>query len=316
MKVSVLGAGRWGSCLAWVQQQAKRKVILWNREGDLYQEWLKTRKNKYLSLPAAVEITSDLTKALKSELIFIAIRAQHFRDLCQRLVGYKPKGRLFILAMKGLEEETGKRLSEIFFEYLGKDNKVGILAGPCHPQEISQNIPTIMTCAAQKRSDLAAVSKFCETPLIKIFPNHDLLGVEIGAALKNVMGLAGGMLSALNLGSFKSYLLARGPVEVGRLIKAMGGNYQTAFGLSHLGDYGATVFSSFSYNHQAGELWIKERKFSENAEGIPTVKAVKILMEKYKVDMPICGAVYKIFYQELAPEKFIETLLKSRTEFE
>ncbi|MFA6304984.1 MAG: NAD(P)-binding domain-containing protein [Patescibacteria group bacterium] len=314
MKITVLGAGRWGSLLAWVQNQTGRQVILWNRQDELLAEWLKMGKNKYLTLPSQVKLTADLALALKNDIIFIAVRAQHFRDLCLQLKKLQPKNKLFILAMKGLEEKTGKRLSQIFFEYFHQSNSLGVLAGPGHPQEISQNIPTIMTCAALDQKDLPAVVKACQTPLMKIFPQTDLLGVEVGAALKNVIGLAGGLLVGLEKKSFKSYLLSRGPVEVGNLIKAMGGKYQTAFGLSHLGDYGATVFSGFSYNHQAGELWIKERKLSSIAEGLPTLKAVNLLAKKYKVKMPICEAIYKIFYGNISANKFIDILLKRKTE--
>ncbi len=316
MKVSILGAGRWGSTLAWLQNNERRQVTLWNRQDEMLDEWLKSGKNKYLSLPAQVKITSDLEEALKNEVIFVAVRAQNFRNLCEQLKAHQPKHKLFILAMKGLEEKTGKRLSEIFFEYFHTSNGVGMLAGPGHPQEISKNIPTIMTCAALAKKDLAKAVKFCSTHLMRIFPNHDFLGVEVGAAIKNVMGLAAGLLTGISQPSFKSYLLARGPVEVGRLIKAMGGKYQTAFGLSHLGDYGATAFSGFSHNHQAGELWVKQRKLSQAAEGLPTLKAVKLLMKKYKVKMPICDAVYNVFYQNLPPAKFVETLLKEKVKFE
>ncbi|MDP2587124.1 MAG: NAD(P)-binding domain-containing protein [Candidatus Komeilibacteria bacterium] len=316
MKVSILGAGRWGSTLAWLQNNEGREVTLWNRQDEMLDQWLRTRKNKYLSLPKKVTITSDLSEALKNKVIFVSVRAQHFRDLCGQIKAHHPKHKLFILAMKGLEEKTGKRLSQIFFEYFHSSNGVGVLAGPGHPQEIFKNIPTIMTCATLAKKDLALAVKTCQTSLIKIIPNNDLLGVEVGAAIKNVMGLAAGLLAGLGMPSCKSFLLARGPVEVGNLIKAMGGQYQTAFGLSNLGDFGATVFSGFSYNHQAGELWVKERKLSQAAEGLPTLKAVKLLMKKYKVKMPICDAVYKVFYQNLPPAKFVATLLKEKVKFE
>lgn len=316
MKVSILGAGRWGSTLAWLQNNEGREVTLWNRNDEMLAEWLRTRKNKYLSLPAQVRITSDLAEALNNEVIFVSIRAQHFRDLCGQLKRHQPKHKLFILAMKGLEEKTGKRLSQIFFEYFHSSNGIGVLAGPGHPQEISKNIPTIMTCATLAKKDLPKAVKFCSTSLINIIPGSDLLGVEVGAALKNVMGLAAGLLAGIGQPSFKSFLLARGPVEVGNLIKAMGGQYQTAFGLSHLGDFGATVFSGFSYNHQAGELWVKKRQLSTAAEGLPTLKAVMLLSKKYKVKMPICEAVYKVFYKKLSPNKFVETLLKEKAAFE
>jgi len=316
MKISILGAGRWGSTLAWLQNNEGRQVTLWNRDDEKLAKWLKTRKNKYLSLPKSVKITLDLSEALKNEMIFVAIRAQNFRDLCGQIKAHHPKHKFFILAIKGLEEKTGKRLSQIFFEYFHSSNGVGALAGPGHPQELSKNIPTIMTCATLAKKDLSLAVKTCQTSLIKIIPNNDLLGVEVGAAIKNVMGLAAGLLAGLGMPSCKSFLLARGPVEVGNLIKAMGGNYQTSFGLSHLGDFGATVFSGFSYNHQAGELWVKKRQLSDKAEGIPTLKAVKLLMKKYKVKMPICDVVYKVFYQNLPPAKFIDTLLKEKVKFE
>ncbi len=292
-------------------------MVLWNQPDDFLAELQATRQNKYLKLDPAIIITDNLDQALKdSQAVFIAVKAQHFRDLCQELLKHQPQNKLFILAMKGLEQASGQRLSQIFREYFPNSNHLGVLAGPGHPQEISQNIPTAMVCSSDSPDDLTEVADCCQTRLIKIFPNSDFLGVEIGAALKNVVGLAAGLLSALGLKSFKSYLLARGPVEVGNLIFAMGGQRRTAFGLAHLGDYGATVFSGLSHNHQAGELWVKQRQLATDAEGLPTVKAVKILMEKYKVAMPICQAVDEVFYQGLAPEKFVETLLKIKTEFE
>ena len=295
--------------MAWVQNKQGREVILWNREDEVLLQWKKARKNKYLSLPEEVNITSDLSEALSSEVIYISIRAQHFRDLCERLKEAEPKGKLFLLAMKGLEEESGKRLSEIFDEYIGASNHIGMLAGPGHPQELSKNIPTVMTVAARDNKDLAKAVEYSQTDLMKILPSKDLIGAEIGAALKNVMGIVGGMLAALDMPSFKSYLLTRGTLEVGRLIKALGGNPQSAFGLAHLGDYGATVFSGFSYNHKAGELWVKEKKLAANAEGIPTIKAVKLLMDKHNLDMPICAAIYKVLYEDMEPADLIKELM-------
>src|SRR3989344_3456431 len=114
MQVSILGAGRWGSTLAWLQNQAWRQVILWNRPDEVLREWREKRKNKYLSLPKEVEITDDLGKAPGAEANYIAIKAQRFDDFCRELQKAKPKGKLFLLAMKGLEESTGQRLSEVF----------------------------------------------------------------------------------------------------------------------------------------------------------------------------------------------------------
>ncbi|HLD27856.1 MAG TPA: NAD(P)-binding domain-containing protein [Patescibacteria group bacterium] len=314
MKVGILGAGRWGSTLAWVQARAGREVILWNRRDKFLKELLNNRQNKYFKLPGNVKITGELKEALSGEVVFISIRAQHFKDLCLKLKREVfPGNKLFILAMKGLEEKSGRRLSEIFNKNF-PGNPLAFLAGPGHPQELSKNIPTAMTVAVQKPADLAKAVRYCQTGLIKIFPSSDFIGVETGAALKNIMGLAGGIMAGLNKPSFKSYLLTRGPLEVGRLIKALGGRPQTAFGLSHLGDYGATVFSGFSHNHKAGELWVKKRKLSTEAEGVPTVKAVNLLIKKHKLDLPICSAVYKILYQKAKPEFLIKSLMDRRQE--
>jgi glycerol-3-phosphate dehydrogenase (NAD(P)+) len=316
MKVGILGAGRWGSTLAWVQAKAGREVILWNRQDKFLKDLLDDRQNKYFKLPPKIKITGELKEALAGEVVFISIRAQFFNDLCLRLKKQTfPKNKLFILAMKGLEEKTGRRLSEIFNKNF-PGSRLAFLAGPGHPQELSKNIPTAMTVAVQKPGDLAKAVRYCQTDLIKIFPNDDFIGVETGAALKNVMGLAGGLLTGLGKSSFKSYLLTRGPLEVGRLIKALGGKPQTVFGLSHLGDYGATVFSVFSHNHKAGELWVKKRKLSQEAEGIPTLRAVNLLIKKHKLDMPICSAVYKILYQKAKPEFLIESLMDRRQEMD
>jgi len=316
-KITVLGAGRWGSLLAWLYHKYGRQVVLWNINDEFLQEWQTTRRNKYLAMPGGVEITSDLEKALKfSEVIFISIRLQNFRVLCRQLQHHQFKNKTVILAMKGLELTTGKRPSEILEEFFGKDVRIGFLAGPGHPQEISQDIPTCMTVSAKEKSDLNKMVELCQTPLTKIYPNADLLGVEVGAAVKNVIGIAGGVLDALDVPSIKSYLIARGPVEVGRLIEKMGGNFQTAFSLAHLGDYMATAFSYYSRSHQAGEMIVREKKILESAEGVPTAKTVKMLMDQYDLDMPICLAVYQIVHEQKDPKSIVKVLFDRPVEHE
>ncbi|PIT90368.1 MAG: glycerol-3-phosphate dehydrogenase [Candidatus Komeilibacteria bacterium CG10_big_fil_rev_8_21_14_0_10_41_13] len=309
MKVSVLGAGRWGSTIAWLQNQQKRQVILWNQEDEFLKEWQVKRKNSFLSLPKKVEITADFNLALSSEVIFISIRAQEFRNLCQNLKDLEVKNKLFMLAMKGLEMKTGKRLSEIFYEYLDKSNNVGMLAGPGHPQELTKNVPTLMTCAVAKKKDLARAVKYCQTDLMRVEQTDDLLGVEISSALKNVMGIVGGLFFGLGLDSLKGYLIVKGPEETARLIKAMKGKPLTAYGPAHLGDYAATVFSPYSRNHQVGEDFARTGKLGD-AEGVPTITAVQKLIKKYKVKMPICEGIYQVFYKGLRPEKFVKRLFK------
>lgn len=316
-KITVLGAGRWGSLLAWLYHKYGRQVVLWNIKDQFLQEWLTTRRNKYLALSEEVEITGDLKKALAfSDIVFIVIKLQHLTDLCQKLKKQQLKGKLFILAMKGLELGTGRRPSEILKEELDSDIKIGFIGGPGHPQEMSQDIPTCMTVSSQDKDIIKRLVEICQTPLSKIYPNEDMVGVEVGAATKNVIGVAGGILDALNTPSLKSYLMARGPVEVGRLIEKMGGEFQTAYSLAHLGDYMATAFSYYSRSHEAGEMIVLEKKLHLEAEAVPTSKTVRMLMDRYNIDMPICLAVYKVLHEKEDPKSIIKILFDRSMEFE
>ena len=144
--------------------------------------------------------------------------------------------------------------------------------------------------------------------LIRFYYGTDLIGNEIGAASKNVIGIAAGMLDGLGRTSLKGALMARGAREISRLIKAMGGNEMTAYGLSHLGDYEATVFSPHSHNRKFGELFVKGEPYEELAEGVSTVKALMLLKERYQVDLPICDAVYQVIHLKQEPKKVLSGL--------
>ena len=140
--------------------------------------------------------------------------------------------------------------------------------------------------------------KLLQSDLIRFYYGNDVIGNQIGAALKNVIGIAAGILDGLEWYGLKGALMARAPVEVGRLIKHFGGNPFTAYGLAHLGDYEATLFSKHSHNRTYGEMFAKGERFGKLAEGVATLKAVKIIADKEKIDMPICQALYKVIYED------------------
>ena len=198
--------------------------------------------------------------------------------------------------MKGLEIGTGKRLSEIVAEEL-PGNDIAVWLGPGHVQEFLSGIPNCMVIdSASDAVKERLVSSF-SSDLIRFYYGGDLLGNEIGAAAKNVVGIAAGVLDGMNLSSLKGALMSRGTREIARLIAAMGGNELSAYGLCHLGDYEATVFSKFSHNRTFGEKLAKGEKFDHLAEGVYTVKALMDLSSQYGVDLPIASAVHAVLYE-------------------
>lgn len=210
--------------------------------------------------------------------------------------------------MKGIEISTGKRLTEILEEYNESSNAVAVWLGPGHVQEFYKGIPNCMVIdSSDEKVKEQLISSF-SSDLIRFYYGNDLLGNEIGGAAKNVIGIAAGMLDGLKLTSLKGALMSRGTREIARLIKAMGGNELSAYGLCHLGDYEATVFSEFSHNRKYGEAFVSGEKYSDLAEGYYTVKALVELGEFYQVDLPICTAVYNVLYLNQNANEILEKL--------
>lgn len=309
MNVTVLGTGRWGTFLA-VYHCRKNDVVLWGREGSADFRQLKAeRKNSYLELPEKLILEDDLGKALDfSDYIVISISAQHLREFCQRINGYDVKGKTFILCMKGIESDTGERLTQIVKDTITQDVNVCVWVGPGHVQDFMAGIPNCMVVDSEDKDVTAdVVSKF-SGDIIRLYIGNDIIGTEIGAAAKNVVGIAAGMLDGQHLSSLKGALMARGAREYSRLIAAMGGNQLSAYGLSHLGDYEATLFSKHSQNRMYGECIITGRPYSKLAEGAATVKALMKLSEEYNVELPISKAVYNILYQGHDPRTELSSL--------
>ena len=310
MKVAVLGCGRWGTFHAWYAQRIGHQVMLWGRKGSRHLAGLQaTRKNEYLTLPDTVELTDDLAKAVAfAEIVIISISAQKLREFCQQLKELPNlQQKRFVLCMKGLEIGTGKRLTTIMAEELGTEVRTAVWVGPGHVQDFVREIPNCMVIAAKEMQLTKELVAAFASPLIRFYYGEDLLGTEIGAAAKNVMGLAAGMLDGLNYSSLKGALMARGTRELSRLIEKMGGDKMTVYGLSHLGDYEATLFSPFSHNRCFGEDFIRGRSFAKLAEGVYTVEALMDIAREYQLELPICATVYAIIHEHKNPQ---EELLK------
>ncbi len=311
MNFTLLGCGRWGSFIAWYLNKNKNNVTVWGLAGDpIVESLFKTRTNEYVTFPEEIELTKDLDYALnKSEYVIISISSQAVRSLMQKVSkvdGYKQKK--YILCMKGIEDKTGTRLSEILIEAgVPKDN-IAVWVGPGHIQSFTQGIPSVMIIDSYN-SDLSLfLAKTLRTDLIRFYQGHDIIGSEIGAAAKNVMGIAAGLLDGMGYSSVKGGLMARGTREVARLIKACGGNELSAYGLCHLGDYEATLFSQFSHNRMWGERFAKGEKFDKLAEGVATSSAMLLLADKVGVELPITKTVYDVIHGNITKDEAIKRL--------
>ncbi len=296
MKISVLGCGRWGSFIAWYQATVlKNKVISWGPEGDYSYEILKnTGKNEYVELDKSITLTCDLEYAVKSgDIIIISISSQGLRGFMKKVTAYDVKDKIFVLCMKGIEESTGKRLSEVLLESGIDKNKIAVWVGPGHIQAFTKGIPNCMVVDSYDENLKRYIADNFKSNLIRFYYGNDIIGTEIGAAAKNVMGIAAGVLDGSGYVSLKGPLMARGAYEVGKLIKAMGGEFNSAYGLAHLGDYETTLFSEYSHNRRYGEMMVHGAKFEKLAEGVMTAKAIKELADKLNIELPITEAVYE-----------------------
>ena len=300
MKISVLGCGRWGSFIAWYLCNHGHDVYSWGPEDDYSYKVLKeTGKNEYVRLDERICLTCDLEKAIShAEVIIISISSQGLRGFMQRITAYDVSKKDFVLCMKGIEVETGCRLSEVLTQSGISPKRIAVWVGPGHIQAFTAGIPNCMVIDSANPELKTRLADAFKSDLIRFYYGEDLIGSEIGAAAKNVMGIVAGMLDGAGYVSLKGALMSRGAREVARLIKAMGGNELSAYGLAHLGDYEATLFSEFSHNRKYGEMLVKDEKFGKLAEGVATAAAMKALGEKYNVDLPITQAVYEMCYTE------------------
>ncbi len=299
MKISVLGCGRWGSFIAWYLNRRGNEVTSWGPEGDPSYEVLKeTGRNDYVTLDGHITLTCDLERAVRTaELIVISISSQGLRGFMQRIMQFPVQSKVFVLCMKGIETGTGKRLSEVLTESGIPPQNIAVWVGPGHIQSFVQGIPNCMVIDSENEQLKKRLVGEFKSDLIRFYYGDDLIGTEIGAAAKNVMGIAAGVLDVVCV-PLKGPLMSRGAREVARLIKAMGGNELSAYGLAHLGDYETTLFSPYSHNRMYGEMLAKGQRFEKLAEGVATSKAMKLLGETYGVELPITEAVYNVCYEK------------------
>ena len=309
MKVSVIGCGRWGSFIARYLDEIGHTVVLYGRESSArMQELIQTRRNAHMTLPESVLLSTSLSETVsEAEVVVVSIGSQQLRALLREL---PMKKGVLVLCMKGLEMGSGKRLSEIVREELGDGISLAVWLGPGHVQEFCAGVPNCMVIDSESEDVKRMLVDSFSSNLIRFYYGRDMIGNEIGAAAKNVIGIAAGFLDGMKLSTLKGALMSRGTREIARLIAALGGSELSAYGLCHLGDYEATVFSVHSHNRRFGEAFVLGETFGELAEGYYTVRALTLLAERYGVELPICRTVEDVLYHGVAPSEAIARLFE------
>ncbi len=307
---AVLGCGRWGGFHLWYGSRAGNAVLGWEPDPERLRSLRETGSTGYHELPGDVRLTADLADVEGSDLLLAALPSQFFGPVAAELAGLDLSRTDLVLCMKGLERGTGERMSGVAAREGVRSRSVVALLGPGHPEQLVAGVPSCMILASESEAAALRVSEALAGDLVRLYRSRDLCGCELGAAAKNVMGLAGGMLDGMGMGGLKGALIARAPQEVARLVAAAGGDWRSVYGLSHLGDYEATLFSPHSRNRLYGELLATGGDTSAVglAEGVETSGAILDLARRLEVEMPITATVRAIIDGELSTSEAIGTL--------
>ncbi|HEV3468352.1 MAG TPA: NAD(P)H-dependent glycerol-3-phosphate dehydrogenase [Pyrinomonadaceae bacterium] len=333
MRVAVVGAGGWGTALAVLAGRAGHGVRLWSRNAAVVEGVARSRVNEvYLpghEIPGGVSATGDLAEALGgAELVILAAPSHATRELLERMRGATERGAVFVSATKGVEVETGKRISEVVGDVLGREaaRRFVCLSGPSFAQEVAAGHPTAVVAASADEELCRLVQTELSVQNFRVYTNSDVVGTELGGASKNVMALAAGMVAGLGLGTNSvAALVTRGLAEMTRLALAEGARVETLMGLAGLGDLVLTCTGGLSRNRRVGLELGRGRPLAdvlagmtEVAEGVRTARALKLLGERRGVEMPITREVHAVLYEGKGARDAVETLMSRppRDEFE
>lgn len=321
-KIAILGDGGWGTTLAIILAEKNYSVTLWGA----FPEYIKTLQQKRINskflpgikIPSSVSFSADLNQTIIcNDIVVIAVPSQYLRDVVRKIKnipGYKNK--IFLSVTKGIELKTLKRMSEVIRELLG-NIKLAVLSGPTIAHEIAVKNPATAVIASGDRKIRKTLQHIFMTERFRIYTNSDIIGVELGGSLKNIIAIASGICDGLGFGTnAKAALLSRGLAEISRLGKAMGAKKETFSGISGLGDLVTTCVSSYSRNRYVGEQIGKGKTLERIqshmqmiAEGVPTTKSAYNLSKKYNVRMPITSEVYAVLYKNKPVAKAVKDLM-------
>ena len=329
MNITVIGTGGWGTALAVLLHGNGHVVTLWSRLKEEVEPILATRENQAflpgVKVPEAITVTLDDAAALRgAELVVLAVPSHGMRPTCVRLKPFLPAGAALVHVAKGIENDTGKRMSEVITETLGA-RALAVLSGPSHAEEVARGVPSAVVIASADAALAAMAQDVFMNERFRIYTHDDVTGVELGGALKNVIALAAGVCDGIGFGdNTKAALCTRGLAEMSRLGVALGARRETFFGLSGLGDLIVTAFSRYSRNRAFGERIGRGEtaqqilgSIKSVAEGVKTAKSVQQVAHRAGVETPIAAEVYATIYGGKSPGEAVRHLMarEARPEF-
>lgn len=321
VKVGVIGAGSWGIALAKLLDGNGHQVTVWSIIKEEIDMLNKEREHKDklpgVKLPESMTFTNDLKEAMEDkDVLVLAVPSPFTRSTAHSMASYIKDGQIIVNVAKGIEEHTMLTLSQIIEEELPTAN-VAVLSGPSHAEEVGRGIPTTIVVGAKKKETAEYLQNVFMNSVFRVYISPDVLGIELGAALKNVVALAAGIADGLGYGdNSKAALITRGLAEISRLGTAMGGRFETFSGLTGIGDLIVTCASMHSRNRRAGIL-IGQGKTMQEAmdevkmvvEGVYSAKAAMELAEKYQVEMPIIEQVNKVLFENKPAADAVKDLM-------
>lgn len=323
-KIGVIGSGTWGTALAVLLTGNGHEVELWSAVPAEVEALTATRRHPNLGdtpIPEKIRVTGDLEQAMKDkELLVLSVPSVYVRETAHRMAHFLKEGQVITNVAKGIEDTTLKNLSEIIEEELPAA-RVTVLSGPSHAEEVSRGLPTTCVAGAHRRQDAELVQNLFMSPVFRVYTSPDMLGIELGGALKNVIALAAGIADGLGCGdNTKAALITRGIAEITRLGTAMGGSPETFFGLTGIGDLIVTCASMHSRNRRAGILIGKGYTMDEAmkevkmvVEGVYSARAARALSKKYQVSMPIVEQVNEVLFDgKPAKDALYDLMLRDR----
>lgn len=326
-KVSVIGSGSWGTAIAIMLAENGHQVTLWSYFPEESESLREHRENLQflpgVKIPETVTFTSKISECVPADLVITASPSHAMRSTAKALSQVVEKGQVILNISKGLEEETLATLSDVLKEEL-PDCEIAVMSGPSHAEEVSRKIPTTNVVAAEKESTANRIQDIMMNKRFRVYTNPDVLGVELGGSLKNVIALCAGVLDGMGLGdNTKAALMTRGIVEMARLGTAMGAKAETFYGLSGIGDLIVTCTSMHSRNRRAGIL-IGQGKSVEEAqaevkmvvEGVKTCRAAYALAKKVGVEMPIVNEAYRVLFEGMPPKDAVTHLMEREKKHE
>jgi len=322
-RIAVVGAGAWGTALSIVLARAGRhKVRLWAYEREVRDSIENTRTNDLFlpgcTVPESVQITNDLSEALQeAEIVLTVMPSHHARRLYEQMKELYSQGVLLVSATKGIENRTYKRMTEVAADVAGV-SRIAALSGPSFAKEVARGDPTAITVASTDTNVAATIQREFSDPMFRIYTNDDVIGVELGGSLKNVIAIAAGVVEGLNFGhNTAAALITRGLAEITRLAVSCGARRETLSGLAGMGDLVLTCTGGLSRNRTVGVELGRGRKLRDImagmhgmvAEGVLTTDAALGLAARYGIEMPITQQMHAILHEEKSPQDAIRELM-------